>query len=237
MSGWGAQSFQAVWFFGSQSVDASALFEAIVGAKADVVQQQSIGVSVATGGDATTQFNCQVQPGRIDYFETPRPRLSGQFPLFEDVPSALDAFGLRVAKGCPVVGEAVRLAMLLTMFHKTETSADAIAKLAGLAGATVPFDDGLDFSFQINRRILSSGVPKVVFNRLLRWQYHSLQQVEMTETSPKIRNVDFATLTIDLNSVATVETLFQPDAQLLIWEELRTQLARISSDGSISALA
>ena len=235
MSGWGAQSFQAVWFFGSQDVDVSTLFEAIVGAKADVVQQQSIGVSVATGGDANTQFNCQVQPGRVDYFETPRPRLGGQFPLFEDHAVALEAFEQRVTKGCPVIGDAVRLATLLTMFYETETSAEAIAELARLTGAAVPFRDGLDFSFQINRRIVSSGVSGVVFNRLLRWQYQALQQVEMTKTTPKIRNVDFATITIDLNSVATIETLFQPDVQVLIWKEMRALVSGISRDRSIGA--
>src|SRR5271165_1459481 len=151
---WGIRSLQTVWFKQQSFGDIRPLFAAIVGALPDNFQQQSIGVSLASGTDGTIAFQLVSQPGRLDYFEAPVATEEAKIPLLYDVQRALSQFNERSQRGCPLISEVLRLAVVVTLSIPAERG-EAAKILGDNVGIDIPMNDSSDFIFQINRRLVS----------------------------------------------------------------------------------
>ncbi len=247
----GLQSLQAAWFSsgGPIKCSASELYQSIIGEPAAATQSSTAaGVSVATGAQGPRYLRVQSSPGRIDYFLSSAPQVpqfmaaearSSSFDLLPNVNETIDAFVANCEKGSALVGEAIRIALVASTSQKAESSAAVSKILATRIGLSLPFDDGTDLLFQINRRKQLSSVADVEANRVVKWVGELVQQITIGPIGPDSKTLasgqHLATLSVDLNTVPTGRIL-SVDEQLLIFKELAVEAKRLSAASTLSAL-
>jgi hypothetical protein len=236
MADWGVQTLQAVWFVQQQPPEISGFFEQLTGGKPDNLQQISLGTAIATGSKGTLNFQVQVQPGRVDFFENPTPTPQDSFPLRVDYETSLKEFSARIENAGSLVRSSIRLALVANMMSRSTNIIEANREINRIVGVNLPFEDGHDFMLQLNRRRPLRSLPDVLLNRLCRWSTTSFQQVKITPPEqPVIEMIDFAAFAADLNTIPS-SIVFSSADQSPIWKEIAEEVIRLCDARSIAAL-
>jgi hypothetical protein len=238
MGDWGAQSFQAVWFTQPAAADVIAVFAGIVGANPDNVHQQSVGIAIALGSNGVTQFRVQTQPGRIDYFETALGSATNAFPLASDIKKAFAGFAGRIAGGIQPVGNANRLAIVVSISKQIDKASEASSILGEMLNSKMPFDDVENLGFQINKRRAVGHRDDIEMNRLMTMQLQNIQQFDMINpASPVLKNIETVMISVDCNTHSRQNLTLQPSEQVPIWKELAVEAERLCDARSAKALS
>jgi hypothetical protein len=239
MTAWGVQSMQAVWFTSGQpsqrTVDV--IFSDLVGANPSSLHNLQPGGGVASALVQQTLFRLQLQPGRIDLFLHPQTQGGSSVPLFLDVKSAINELRQKVTAGVAPAVDVVRPAVVVNVSQplpSIEAVSDLI--LANL-GFTVPFRDGSDLIFQVNRRTDLKSIPGLQVNRLLKWTEETFQNVLIAASGTALPalTTNLATLSVDVNLVPTAR-IFSADEQKHIFGELVDEAERLVDLKSLRAL-
>jgi hypothetical protein len=239
---WGVQSLQAVWFTTGQPIATPAidLYQAIVGTPATATQNMPVGnLAIAMGNVGTDSCRLQVASARIDYFliPTPPPQVGGaHLNLPTNLDLAIDEFVRQVHRGSPLIGGVIRVALVATISHETSGPQESIELISVRTGLTIPFNDGGDLLFQINRRLGLRSISGTEVNRLMKWSTEEAQTISvMPGSAPSVARIFLATVTIDINIVPTNRP-YQPAEQVAIFDEIAFETKRLCAAKSLGAL-
>jgi hypothetical protein len=242
---WGVQSLQAVWFTTGQpiTIPTNDLYQAIAGAPAAATQTLPIGnISMAMGNAGTLAFafRLQVAPARVDYFLVPPPPQSSsataQLNFPPNIDAVVDEFVQQLHRGSPLIGDAIRVALVTNIAEQTSDTEDAIATISAQTGLTIPFNDGSDLVLQINRRLKSNSVPGTEINRIIKWSAEEVQTIGVIAGSaPAFARAVLATITTDLNIIPTNRP-YPPAEQIAIFDEMAIETKRLSAAKTLGAL-
>jgi hypothetical protein len=180
MKEWGARSFQSVWFTAGPRIPADELYRRTFG-KGPETHYSSSGQSLATGSTLTGEYRFQEQPGRTDFFLLPTASTAavGQPPvlmLIPEIDAAMKEFSSNLEGACPAVGDAYRLALIVTVSAQAETREQAATSVLDLIGMSLPFADASDLLFQVNRQ-QELRDTRLTMNRVLQWRSETIQQI------------------------------------------------------------
>jgi hypothetical protein len=238
---WGVQSLQAAWWVPSGlSTSAGDIYQALMGTAAASVQTNpSQRVESAVGADAQRVFRVQLQPGRLDVFQTPLPHLgSSIFPLFSDLRLTMQDFQQRLVAATRIAGNVLRLALLVTISEPAPGWDQATSALLSKLGITLPFQGGQELIFQINKRKELSSITGQEINRIMKWVAENVQQVSVgTGGAPTIDSVFLSTLSVDINTITQSSRTFTPAEQNHIFQEMSIEAERLCQTNALSALA
>jgi hypothetical protein len=140
-----------------------------------------------------------------------------------------------VSVASTAIGAVERLALVINSSQEAETAEATSSLVSEIAGLRLPFGDGTDMVFQINRRKSLSLVPGCELNQLMRWSADHIQQIEISSGPPKVQSLEIATLSVDVNTVPTTRT-FPVSEQALIFRDMNAEALRLSQANSVSAL-
>jgi len=243
MNEWGARSFQAVWFLAGPParIPADEIYRRTFELEPET-HFSNPGQSIATGNTLTGEYRIQGQPGRIDLFLLPSASTAavGGPPiliLLPHIDAAMEEFSSKLESACSAVGEAYRIALVVTLSAQVETREQATASVLRAIGLSLPFTDGSDLVFQVNRqRALEDN--KYTINRLLQWRTETVQQLTALAGSASniMENIYATTFAADINNVPAPQRILSPTDQLWIFREMSAEARRCYSERSIKGL-
>jgi hypothetical protein len=245
MSNWDAMSIQLVWFTSeARQKDAANLYEFMMGQEPDSVQTSkapTIGnpsLAVATGLIGSLQVRTSVQFGRVEFSLSPFIDENVSIPpLITDTDDQLVRVIGRARSAALVLPTINRLAMVVQLAEPMETYAQGFSLVTSQSGNPISFEDGSDFTFQVNRR-KSFDQDDFILNRLMRFMVGAFQMVSGDGTSESVVAHDvFAAIThVDVNSVPTTLPI-DPAKQERIWEAIGEEVLRIREIAGVEALS
>lgn len=131
------------------------------------------------------------------------------------------------------------MALVVNLSYPVASSVSASALIMEKLGLSLPFSDGRDMVFQVNRRGALCSVPGCELNRLIKWTAETHQLITLNAgvpLTPTVISADVATLMVDVNTVPTGGRAFQTDQQIAIFEEMAAEVTRICAAGTPSLL-
>jgi hypothetical protein len=235
---WGVQSLQAVWWGAKPpTLSVGDIYQAVIGAAPASVQANPAGgIGNAVGIQGSSVLRLQVQASRVDLFENPQPQAGPAFSLFSDFQLAMQRFRQRLAPTSNIVGDAVRLAVVVNTSEESRTGDEATNLLLSKLGFSLPFQGGDELIFQINRRRPLAAMAGHELNRIMKWLVENVQQFTLSTGSPVVHSVFLSTLSVDVNTVPTVRT-FTPAEQLPIFQEIGDEAERLCRANALTALS
>lgn len=232
MAGWGISQAQAVWWPISGAADVVAMLEAATGG--DLTSFQKVqGTAIAVRTEGSISYRLQFAQGRLDLFVLP-PDNTADFPILFDVDKTVAAFKTIAHKLLDQVGVSTRLAVSLTTIKPVKDESEAVALLSEQVGVELPYKDGIDFVFQINRRTNMAGIA---INRLLKMESHFLRLMRLENGVP-LPSIDgyFALLNADVNTVLEPSSKFEVSEQKELFDKLLVEAQRLSAAKTLRAL-
>jgi len=158
MASWPAQSFQAVWFTpGPIPLTADAGYTAAT--KTAPASTQNVAAtltSIAAGVQGQSSLQFQTQLGRADLYELPV-ATGPSLPVFSNLNTSMRSFLLKVEQISAQVGDANRVALLVTICKEAATVSDATNLVLSSIATKLPFTDGTDFFF---KSIVANNYPR-----------------------------------------------------------------------------
>ena len=245
MSAWGAQLVQVVWFPSTQLANSAAatLFAAAAPTVPVQVNQSvpSIQAALVAGISGGIEHRIQVQPGRVDLMLSPVPNPSAPgvkptIPLIGNTLQIIKDLATPFAAASPLVGDVVRLALIVNTVHEVASAAGGVALVAQAVGFRTPFSDAQDVVFQINRRKQLQSIQGCDMNRLVKWAVETPQVIMIVAGGvPAVHSLDVVTFSADLNTVPGAR-VFPVNEQILMFGELCAEAERLSGRRSLDAL-
>ena len=252
MAIWGSQSIQFVWFLASvEGVSAGRVFEQLIGKDADNTQTNRAPnpgnpfLSIASATIGETNYQVQVQAGRVDLVMQPAPPQDASqigFKLLE-TEIIIDEIIDRISHFTIAWVGVVRLAVVINLFFPVDSQEGANQIFYDMTDAQVRMPDASDLNYSLNRRKKLRST-NFVMNRLMRFGTAMFQEF-MIEFAPGIgmpgvpvpisRSTYGASLSIDLNTVIEGRIIAERD-QITIFEEIKDELKRLADNPSPSLL-
>lgn len=241
MPRWGLQSLQAVWYAAAISPQSTAnsIYSAVVGTAPTAIQSNPTGgLSLAQGQDAHGIYRVQIQGGRVDFFHNPLPASPNVFPLFSDFDSAMNRFRANLPKGSATIGSVDRIAMVVNTSEEQPSPEAAAGLILPILNITLPFQDGRELIFQINRKRQFQSIAGIDMFRIMKWQSDSFSLVNIVAGTPQIGSANVATLTVDVSSASPVTPRqFTPAEQDVMFQEIGDEVERLCNNNTFAALA
>ncbi len=238
MAAWGVQSLQAVWWgLKPPTVSAQDIYQTMIGSGPPAVQTNpALGLAAAIGTDGLSVFRIQVQQTRVDFFENSQSQGGQTFPLFSDLKSTMQRFRQRLASASGIVGDAARLALVVNTSEEAASAEEATNLLVSKLGITLPFQDGSELIFQINRKRPLASMPGQEINLIMKWLVENVQQITISSGAPIVQATVLKTLSVDVNTVPSTR-VFTPAEQPAIFQEIFDEAERLSQVNALSALS
>jgi hypothetical protein len=215
------------------------LFEAIIGTPpASFHVNRQGGISLANGTNGQIGYVLQTQAGRIDLILTPPPvqTPSARLPLLPDLASALSTVAQNFSRGVSAIGAATRLALIINTMEHADSGEQANQFILQKIGFALPFSDGADLIFQINRRKAMSSMPTCELNRIMKWSGQVFQQINISGSGVGMPlSIDVAILSVDVNTISSSRTFSEAD-QLPIFSEMCAEADRLCQANDPAAL-
>jgi hypothetical protein len=232
---WSLQSLQAVWYPAGVSPPIGDLFSALVGVPPATTQAAQM-TSVAVGQGANSVYRVQQQPGRIDFIEAPQMQQPGAFPLFSDFKGPFSKFTNSLSR--VTINQATRVALVVVLTQLMPSAEDAVQLVSNQIGFQLPFQDGRDLVFQINRRRQFKSVTGLEMHRVLKWSAENFQIVGMSTGGgpPMVKSQDVSSYTVDVSNAFDTGRTFDPKEQAALFQEISDEVERLCSANSMSAL-
>ena len=237
---WGLQELQVVWWTDQtlKLESVNDLHHAFVGAAAISTQSSpASGSAMAVGQDEKVVYRTQVQSiqNRVDFFINPVP--GGEtFPSLGKIAVVLQNLEARIDGVVRRMANVNRLALVLNVFEVQQSIQAANLLVARQAGVNVPFEDVVDFVYQLNRIKPLAKFPTVELNRILKWAAQNVQIMELGSGAPNLRQFPLSTVSVDVNVVPLQNRRFDASEQISILREIIHEAGRLSEERTVSCL-
>ena len=100
----------------------------------------------------------------------------------------------------------------------------------------LPFNDGEDVVFQVNRRKPLVAIPTAEMNRVMKWLSANLQQINVGPGGFTRTVSDIAMLSVDINLVPRDNVIYSPTDQIKIFDELSAETERLCAANVLNVL-
>lgn len=176
-----------------------------------------------------------VTPERLDVFLSSDPEiLITERHLLGDVEVALDSFCKKILPWIQELDVGINRIALGAVCLAFQESRDSAYRFLNdmLPKIDLSPDEGMEFSFGINRPRNSIVLKKQKINRHTQWSALRLRSLNITKGSK--RDIDAARLVLDINTSKDNEISISPSDRAGLLDELRILLIEITKEGDIS---
>lgn len=242
-----AVHLQISWFAGGvEERGAGDIFRTIIGVDPET-ERKNHGtnpavdfVTMSSGINDDAFYEVSVHPGRLNIHirrtETPSP-FGNEFTL-ADTEGHLTKMVDVLGNHAPQLPHPSRLSVVAVLQEKLASRDDGMRFLTENIGVSVPCEQPRDIAFQVNCRKKSSVVAELEFNRFVRFELGSAQEISLDADNGRqalINEFPISTLLLDFNSVPNGQLLDGGKAYEHL-KELRDELLRVRSNPKVASL-
>ncbi len=243
---WDVESLQAAIFHPSEPSAAaqSGLWEKATGNQPESIDSRpKIRMTRVVGSVGEDNLTLAIQDERIDWVVRPRvPSNQPSGPLFtlgavEDVLPLLRKAIQYTLETTQIVSRMAFIPVLVKQVPDTATGLKQLSKYLPHLG--LDSMDGVDFTYQINRRRRSTSVPHVRINRLAKWSTEQIGGLELRVSpsdQPRLKTTGSSyvrKLNLDVNTDPTSGAMSR-DKIAGLFDELVSIAGELATEGDIS---
>lgn len=234
---WAVTSLQAVWW-GTQPIteDGAVLFQRLFEVPPSSMQSAP-GTSKATlsATQGSKNLVLQINGNRLDAFQAPLPA-GPDLPTFPDVTNTVTEFSGWASTRRGPSELASRLAVVVQLHCLVDDAQNASRTFTENTDIDLPFNDGSDVIFQINRRKDLDGLEGSSINRLLKWSIEHIQTFSFGQGLPQMKTLHAVALGVDVNVFPRDDRTYGRDQQSQLFAAMGAEAIRLCEVRTLASL-